>query len=67
MEDLFIMFGEMIKAVFGIIVDIWKMIWPMITIAASFILWVLAACIILPAVFIAGQVYPLWEKWGESF
>lgn len=33
----------------------------------SFILWVFAAAFILPCVFIAGVIYPLWEKWGEDF
>lgn len=32
----------------------------------SFILWVLCAFIILPCVFVAGTLYPLWTEWGDS-
>lgn len=40
---------------------------PIVKTAVSFILWVLLAIIILPCVYIAGNIYPLWEKWGENF
>jgi hypothetical protein len=33
----------------------------------SFMLWVASAFIILPCVFIAGTMYPDWQKWGEEF
>ncbi len=33
----------------------------------SFCLWVIAAAFILPCVFVAGNIYPIWEKWGEDF
>ena len=33
----------------------------------KFILWVLAALIILPCVYIAGNIYPMWVEWGEEF
>lgn len=33
----------------------------------GFILWVTAAVIILPCVFVASQLYPLWAEWGEDF
>lgn len=33
----------------------------------SFILWVLLAIIVLPSVFIAGNIYPTWVEWGEDF
>ncbi len=33
----------------------------------SFILWVVVAIIVLPCVFVAGNIYPKWEKWGSEF
>ena len=33
----------------------------------SFCLWIIAAIFILPCVFVAGNIYPIWEKWGEDF
>ena len=32
-----------------------------------FTLWAVSALIILPAVFIAGNLYPMWVEWGEDF
>lgn len=33
----------------------------------SFLLWVVVAVFVLPCVFVASYVYPIWEKWGEEF
>ncbi len=33
----------------------------------GFILWIIAAIIILPCVFVAGNIYPKWAEWGEEF
>jgi hypothetical protein len=30
------------------------------------LLWLLSAVFILPCVFIAGTLYPLWTEWGED-
>lgn len=32
----------------------------------SIILWAMAGAIILPMVFVSGNLYPMWEKWAES-
>ncbi|MFA6314897.1 MAG: hypothetical protein WC648_00820 [Candidatus Paceibacterota bacterium] len=34
--------------------------------AISLLLWILTAVIILPCVFVAGELYPKWVKWGEE-
>jgi len=44
---------------FGILLEI-------IPKAFSFVFWVLCGIIVLPCVFIAGILYPLWVKWGEE-
>jgi hypothetical protein len=33
----------------------------------KFVIWAVSAIFILPCVFIAGVIYPKWEKWGEDF
>jgi len=33
----------------------------------SVVLWGLSAIIVLPCVFVAGVLYPLWMEWGEGF
>jgi len=55
-SELFKIWGAMV----GHLVDIAPKVF-------SFSLWALSALIILPAVFIAGNLYPLWEEWGEDF
>ncbi len=30
-------------------------------------LWAVSGALILPCVFVAGNLYPKWEKWGEKF
>lgn len=34
--------------------------------ALGFIVWILCGIIILPCVFIAGNLYPVWVKWGDE-
>jgi hypothetical protein len=53
---LFTLLGEMIGAFFSVLPKIIK-----------FILWVVSAIIILPCVFVAGNIYPKWAEWGEEF
>lgn len=35
--------------------------------AFKFTLWVLSGIIILPCVYIAGNLYPKWVDWSEKF
>jgi len=53
---LFSLLGEMIGAFFSVLPKI-----------VSFILWVLVAIIVLPCVFVSGEIYPKWVEWGEDF
>jgi len=31
------------------------------------VLWLLVGLVILPCVFVAGVLYPVWQEWGEGF
>ena len=31
------------------------------------IVWFICGLFILPCIFIAGTLYPLWEEWGKEF
>jgi hypothetical protein len=53
---LFHLFGEMLSALFSVLPKI-----------ISFLLWVIVAVIVLPCVFVAGNIYPAWVEWGEDF
>jgi hypothetical protein len=35
--------------------------------AIHFVLWVLLGIVVLPCVFIAGNIFPKWSEWGEEF
>ena len=56
------------------IAEILKAVWDMISslLAAvptilKFIFWAVSAVFILPCVFVAGHLYPMWVEWGEEF
>lgn len=53
---LFDLVAEMIGAFFKILPKILK-----------FVIWVLLAIVVLPCVFVAGNIYPWWVEWGEEF
>lgn len=55
-EGVFKTLGELLIGILSIIPKV-----------LSFILWILAAVFILPCVFVAGTLYPLWTEWGEDF
>lgn len=51
--------------------EVWKemasLLWAFIPKAIHFSLWAIAGIIILPCVFIAGNLFPTWQEWGEKF
>ena len=57
----------MIKEVFKAIGDMFAAMIGVLPKVIHFVLWVLSAIIILPCVFVAGNIYPAWIKWGEEF
>ena len=56
---------------FGELLEVWKGIFEVIKEivpkALKFVLWVLCGIIILPCVYIAGNLFPKWTDWGETF
>ena len=63
--------GAAFSELFSSIWDVWKemasAVFGVIPTALHFIFWALAGIIILPCVFIAGNLYPKWMEWGEDF
>lgn len=59
-ETIFSSFFELIGAAIPVVFGaLWKLV--------RFVIWVLLAIIILPCVFVAGEIYPKWAEWGEDF
>lgn len=58
METVEVIIGEMISILFGAISFSFKFL--------NIILWAMAGALLIPTVFIAGNIYPLWEKWAEN-
>ena len=52
---------------FEIVREILSGIWTVAAKVTLFGVWALLALIILPCVFVAGHIYPLWQEWGEEF
>ncbi|OHA16920.1 MAG: hypothetical protein A3C79_01155 [Candidatus Taylorbacteria bacterium RIFCSPHIGHO2_02_FULL_45_28] len=63
--------GETFSGLFSVIWEICKemasVFFGFIPMALHFIFWVLAGIVILPCVFVAGNLYPKWVEWGEDF
>ncbi|MDE2041305.1 MAG: hypothetical protein KGI59_02905 [Patescibacteria group bacterium] len=61
---------ELFTDIFSTIWSVWKSIWEGVSevapIVIKFVLWVLCGIFILPCVFVAGNLYEPWVKWGES-
>jgi len=55
------------KSLWDLVVEMMGALLTVLPKIISFILWVLVALIVLPSVFIAGNVYEKWVEWGESF
>lgn len=62
---------ETASEMFGELLEVWKGIFEVIKEivpkALKFVLWVLCGIIILPCVYIAGNLFPKWTDWGETF
>jgi hypothetical protein len=63
METISSMFSEL-WAVWG---EMWAMMMEILPKIVMFVLWVILGILILPCVFIAGNIYPWWSEWGEDF
>lgn len=65
-----IFMGESVATLFSTLWAIWKemasAVWSVIPKIISFILWAISGIIILPCVFVAGSLYPMWQEWGED-
>ena len=57
--ELFTALWDVWKEMFGYLVEILPKV-------ISFTLWVLCGLIILPCMFIAGELSPKWIEWGED-
>ncbi len=58
---------EVAKLIFSAWLAILSSLLVLIGKAVHFGLWMIAGVFIVPCVFIAGNLYPKWEKWGEKF
>lgn len=61
------------EAITGLLQNLWSLWIEMIKLLFKFalkffifLLWVLVGIIVLPCVFIAGNLYPKWTDWGEK-
>jgi hypothetical protein len=63
--------GEAVSTLFSTLWEVWKemasIVWSIIPKILHFSLWAICGVIILPCVYIAGNLYPMWQEWGEDF
>jgi hypothetical protein len=60
-------FGDILKELWGVWKEMFSSFIKYIPVIFRFSLWVLCAIVILPCVFVAGNLYPKWVEWGEKF
>ena len=62
--------GNIVTELFSALWEVWKEMWAVsievLPKVISFVLWVLLAIVVLPCVYIAGVIYPMWVEWGEE-
>ncbi|MBU6426783.1 hypothetical protein KGQ27_00910 [Patescibacteria group bacterium] len=59
-------FASIVSQLWSIWAEMLEAVWSILPKAISFLFWVLSAIVILPCVFVAGQLYPKWVEWGED-
>jgi hypothetical protein len=61
---------EMVEELFTGLMELWRAMFEAFMEIApkvlSLVIWVLLAIVILPCVFVAGNIYPWWSEWGEK-
>ena len=62
--------GNILTEILGSLLAVWGEMWSafieILPKVISFILCVLTAIVVLPCVFVAGEIYPKWVEWGEG-
>ena len=53
--------------IFGLITEMIGAFFAILPKVLKFVFWILSAIIILPCVWVAGNIYPTWVEWGEDF
>ena len=62
--------GEIFTEILGGLWGVWKAMFSdliaFLPRVFSFVMWVLLAVLVLPCVFVAYHIYPIWTDWGEN-
>lgn len=62
--------GEIFVEILGGLWGVWKAMFSdlmaFLPRIFSFLLWILLAVFVLPCVFVAYHIYPIWTEWGEE-
>ena len=58
---------EVFSTLWELTTEILSGVWSVVSKGLLFLLWASLALIILPCVFVAGHIYPVWSEWGEEF
>ena len=59
-----------ISTLFSTLWEVWKemasALWAIVSKLLKLSLWILSGIIIVPCVYIAGSLYPMWQEWGDD-
>ena len=58
--------SEVIGGIFSLLGALFEEVMEILPTVISFVSWCLIGIIVLPCVYVAGNIYPTWVKWGEE-
>ncbi len=59
-------FREFISMVSNLFGEIFSFLWLFVSKGVLIFFWGILGALILPCVFVANVIYPIWEKWAEG-
>jgi len=60
------MIGELFTGLWEVWKEMLAALMEVLPSAFMFVLWVVCGILILPCVFVAGTLFPMWADWGEG-
>src|ERR1044072_9259954 len=65
-SSIMAMIEELLVALWDVWMEMFEAVMEVLPKFISLVLWLLAAIVILPCVFVAGNIFPYWVEWGED-
>lgn len=58
---------DLFKGLWGVWTEMFSAVFEVLPKLLRFLVWALCGVLILPCVYVAGNLFPKWTEWGEEF